>query len=72
MLAFVNDALQLCKVLAVKAARGTLNEFEQQLYEATSRFLSTVLKFQEACSQSALIKAERELNDLFQKEGSTR
>lgn len=58
---------KLLNVLAAKATRRTLNEFEAQLYEASSRYVTTILKFQDVTSQSAIIKAERDLDELQQK-----
>jgi hypothetical protein len=69
MFELAESALRVSEILAAKAARGTLNEFEMMLYEASSRFAATILNFHDACSQSALIKAERELDGL-QKERS--
>jgi hypothetical protein len=54
-------AIGLCNTLAQKTE---LTEHERQLYEAAARFTTTILKFQDTVSQSALIEAERELHAL--------
>lgn len=66
MLELAQSALQVAEILAEKSTRTTLNEFETQLYEASSRFATTVLRFKDVCSQSAILKAEQELHELQQ------
>ena len=58
-------SLDICRVFSRKVAKGQkLNEFESQLYEASARYAATILNFHDTVSQSALIRAERELDDL--------
>lgn len=62
--------LALAKILAVlarKSEKATLNEYEAQLYEASSRYLTSSLRFAEMTLQASLLKAERELDDEIDK-----
>lgn len=58
------NALKLVRVLAMKAARGPLSPYEEDLYKASSQFATSILRFEDACAQSAMIREERNLDAL--------
>jgi hypothetical protein len=53
-------AIDLCNTLAQKSE---LTDYEKQLYEAAAKTATTILRFQDACQQAALMKAEQELHE---------
>jgi hypothetical protein len=59
MTALIEQCLIFCNTVREKDK----TDFEKELYEAATRFATTYLRFQDACSQSALIEVERGLND---------
>lgn len=60
----VNGSILLCHTYAqMRHSNETLNEFEHQLYESASSYLTTFLKFQRTILQASLLEAESKLND---------